>query len=229
MFQQTELWRSSNHGLNWEFTGVRWTFDGSSGFFCPTFCQFGKDHKGAGEYVYIYAPEVTSSVSSDPWNVQKPGRMSLIRCRLDDLEDTSKYQYFAGLNWDLNPAWSNDFDEREPVFSDEENGVMRTSVIHNRGLGRYILITQQVSRKYDEDGHIGIYESLHPWGEWKTVLFESPWRIGLQRVDEQSKTVYWNISAKWLTADGKRFVLVFTGPGSDQWGTVGGSFIVSDP
>lgn len=226
MFEQTELWKSTDHSLNWSYTGVRWTFNGTTGFFCPTFCQFGRDYEGGGEYVYIYVPEVTRSVSSDLWNVQKPGRISLIRCKKQTLEELSRYQYFAGLNKDGNPAWSDRVDDRKPVFRDNENGVMRTSVIYNRGIGRYILITQQVSRHHHEKGHIGIYESSKPWGAWKTVLFANPWSIGLNQVDQKKKTVYWNISSKWLSADGKRFVLVYTGPSSDQWGTVEGTFAI---
>ncbi|MHC4580301.1 MAG: hypothetical protein ACYS14_02520, partial [Planctomycetota bacterium] len=95
----------------------------------------------------------------------------------------------------------------------------------NRGIGRYILITQQVSRKYGENGHIGIYEAPKPWGPWRTILFANPWHIGLHQVDQKKKTVYWNIASKWLSTDGKRFVLVYTGPGSDQWGTVEGVFV----
>jgi hypothetical protein len=220
MFKQTEVWRSTDHGLNWSYTGVRWTFDDSKGFFCPTFCQFGRDYDGGGEYVYIYAPERTQSVSSDLWNVQRPGKISLIRCKKQELEDISKYQYFAGFNKDGNPEWSDNVSGRKPVFRDDQNGVMRTSVIYNKGIGRYILITQQVSRKYDEGGHIGIYEAPKPWGQWKTVLFANPWSIGLNQVDQKKKTVYWNLSSKWLSLDGKQFVLVYTGPSSDQWGTV---------
>ena len=226
MFRQTELWKSIDHGLTWTYQGVRWTFDGSEGFFCPTFCQFGKDYDGGGEYVYIYVPEVTRSVSSDLWNVQKPGKISLMRCKKQKLEDIGEYEYFAGLNNNGHPTWSGSMNDRKAVFRDSRNGVMRTSVIYNKGIGRYILITQQVSRKHGENGHIGIYEASKPWGEWKTVLFANPWCIGLHQADQKKKTVYWNISSKWLSVDGKEFTLVYTGPGSDQWGTVEGTFTI---
>jgi len=225
MFRQTELWKSTDHGLTWTYRSVRWTFDGSEGFFCPTFCQFGRDYDGGGCYIYVYAPEVTKSVSSDPWNVQRPGRISLIRCERQALEEIRRYQYFTGLDKDGSPTWSHNIGERKAVFTDDRNGVMRTSVIYNSGIGRYILITQQVSRKYDENGHIGIYEAPMPWGPWKTILFANPWHIGLHEVDQKKKTVYWNISGKWLSTDGRRFVLVYTGPGSDQWGTTEGTFM----
>ena len=226
MFRQTELWRSTDHGLNWDFSGVRWTFDGSSGFFCPTFCQFGRDYQGGGQFVYIYAPEVTSSVS-EPWNVQKPGRICLLRCKRHLLEDINNYQYFSGLSENGRPIWTSEINDRNPVFKDVRNGVMRTSVLYNPGIKRFLLITQHVSRHHSENGHIGIYEAPSPWGPWKSVLFADPWSLGLQEVDQKRKTVYWNVSSKWLSSDGRRFVLVYTGPGSDQWGTVEGEFTIA--
>ena len=105
---------------------------------------------------------------------------------------------------------------------------MRTSVIYNIGLKRYILTTQHISRFGNENGHIGIYESRYPWGPWRTVLLKNAWDTGIQVKDKKYKTVYWNFSPKWMSQDGKRFVMVYTGAGSDEWGTVEGTFITGD-
>jgi hypothetical protein len=104
---------------------------------------------------------------------------------------------------------------------------MRTSVSFNAGLGRYILTTQQVSRLKKENYHIGIYEAPEPWGPWHTILFNNPNNVGPE-LNNDTKTVYWNFSNKWLSSDGKKFVMVYTGPGRDQWGTVQGQFIAAD-
>ncbi|HJX09710.1 MAG TPA: hypothetical protein VJ733_04340 [Candidatus Binatia bacterium] len=47
---------------------------------------------------------------------------------------------------------------------------------------------------------------------------------GIQAADSQSKTVFWNFSSKWMSPDGRKFVMVYTGKGSDEWGTVEGTF-----
>jgi hypothetical protein len=229
-FRRTELYKSTDKGKSWSATGVRWVdrdFSGSDGFFSPSFLQFGKDYAGArDEFVYIYAPEETTSVDEDPWNVQVPGKISLIRAPRVSLSDQSTYEFFTGLDASGNPTWTSDIDSRAPVFEDPVNGVMRTSVSYNAGLGRYLLITQQINRFRNSDFHIGVYEAPEPWGPWHTILFENAELVG-PGLNTGKKTVFWNFSNKWLSPDGKNFVLVYTGPGADQWGTVEGTFLTA--
>ncbi|MBE9516069.1 MAG: fibronectin type III domain-containing protein, partial [Proteobacteria bacterium] len=222
-FIQTELYASTNHGSSWTFTGVKWTFnyDLKEGFFSPTFLQFGQDYQGArDDYVYIYAPENHSS----KWNVQYPGEINLIRVPRNSISNQSSYEFYAGADANGTPVWSTNLNSRQPVFTDATNGVMRTSVSYNPGLGRYILTTQQVNRFQTSDYHIGVYEASEPWGPWKTVLFENASVPG-PGLNTGAKTVYWNFSNKWLSQDGKNFVMVYTGPGPDNWGTVEGRFL----
>lgn len=220
-FDFNQLFVSNDHGANWKFANVefkRENFLVSKGFFCPTFLQFGKDYNGARDhYIYIYAPEN----KDDLWEVQKPGEITLIRVPAQQMTDQSKFEFFGGIDVSGNPVWTQEIVDRKPVFKDANNGVMRTSVSYNRGLSRYILVTQQISRFRSNGGRIGIYDAPEPWGPWTTVLFADPWVIGLQTGE---KTVFWNFSNKWLGENGEDFVLVYTGKGSDSWGTVEGRF-----
>lgn len=230
VFDFQELFVSEDSGASWTSTAVefgRADFQGSLGFFTPAFLQFGRDYAGSrDDFIYSYAPEN----KTDVWEVQKPGEISLLRVHRDSIADPQAWEFFAGLS-DGTPSWTSELNGRQPVFSDPMNGVMRTSVSYNPGLDRYFLITQQVSRFKGGNGHIGIYDAPNPWGPWTTVLFANPWEIGLQDDDllNASKTVYWNFANKWLSADGRNFVLVYTGAGSDNWGTVEGTFAVPEP
>ena len=222
-FERTELYQSIDNAQTVTFTGVAWR--NNPGFFSPTFLQFGQDYQGARDnFVYIYANERTTSVGQD-WEVQVPGRISLFRVDKNEITDQAAYEYFAGRDASGNPQWSPDIGDRAPVFEDSANGSMRTSVSHNAGLDRYILVTQQVSRFEADDYHIGIYEAPEPWGPWSTVLFDNPKSIG---INDGHKTVYWNFANKWLSEDGRSFVMVYTGPGPDEWGTVEGTFLTGD-
>ena len=220
-FKFQELYRSDDHALHWDFAGVKFTpasFKGSrNGFFCPTFLQFGKDYQGARDsYVYIYAPEQTTS----GWEVQKPGQITLLRVPKDALGDQSRYEAFAGINRRGQPTWTASLDARQPVFEDAQNGVMRTSASYNPGLKRYFLIVEHTERS---QGNIGIYDAPAPWGPWTTVLFQT----GFGAPQIAASTFFWNFSNKWLSADGKEFVLVFTGSGeNDLWNTVEGRFLL---
>jgi len=225
-FTLQEVYQSTNHGASWQYAGVRFTpsdFPSSKGFYAPTFLNFGKDYQGARDsYVYSYAPENLN----DNWNVQKPGKITLMRVLQSQITQKSAYEYFAGTDGDGASIWTSTIANRVPVFEDSGNGVMRTSVSYNPGLGRYILMTQQVDRLESDNGYMGIYDAPEPWGPWTTVLFASPWSLGIQN---GSKTVYWNFSNKWLSANGENFVMVYTGPGADSWGTIEGSFTVGNP
>jgi len=51
--------------------------------------------------------------------------------------------------------------------------------------------------------------------------------LGTSNVD--ATTFWWNFSNKWLSQDGKDFVMIFTGVRSnDSWNTVRGSFVLAD-
>ena len=223
-FDFQTLYSSTDHGVTWVVSSVDYDqddFPGNAGFFSPTFLQFGKDYHGARDgYVYTYAPEIKYTGS---WEVQYPGEITLLRVPIASVTDPAAHEYFTGLDLGGQPTWTTDIAQRQPVFEDAINGVMRISVSYNKGLRRYLLTTQQVSRFQASNGHIGIYDAPEPWGPWTTVLFANPWTLGAQT---GSKTVFWNFSNKWLSADGKSFVLVYTGPGADNWGTVEGTFEV---
>lgn len=214
-FERQDLFVSHDNGLTFEGTGVSFKsedFPSSPGFFAPTFLQFGAGYRGAAdEYVYVYAPEITSG----DWGVQRPGEISLMRVPVGQLADRSAYEFFTGLDSRGTPGWSSDIGERAPVFSDPENGVMLASVTYNAGLGRYLLVAQQ--RSMEPGGYIGIYESDAPWGPWRKVLLEDAWELGLQNGEY---SVFWNFSNKWTSADGKRAALVYTGPSADNFGLV---------
>jgi hypothetical protein len=221
-FNIQDLYKSTDKCVNFSNTGVKFEqsdFSVTRGFFAVTFLQFGKDYAGARDnYIYMYGNEVQNTT----WDVQKPGKISLIRCLKGDIANRSRYEYFTGMSGG-NPTWTSNRDQRKPVFQDIANGIMRTSVSYNAPLGRYLLTTQQVDRHRSDNGHIGIYDAPEPWGPWTTVLFDNAWDVGIAE-SGASKTVYWNFSNKWLSSDGKSFVMVGTLPGQDEWGTVEGTF-----
>lgn len=219
-FKKQSLFYSEDHGISWEPTSViylRTEFKDNNGFYAPTFLQFGPGYKDSRDnYVYAYAPEI----KGDEWEVQFPGEITLMRVLKNKLTNKVAYEFYAGNDNQNQPQWTLNKDERQPVFSDYR-GVMRTSVTYIKGLKRYILITQQISRFKKNDGLIGIFEAKEPWGPWLEVLVTSPWELGLQN---GKKTVFWNISNKWTSSDGQNFSLVYTGPSKDSFGVINGSF-----
>jgi hypothetical protein len=87
------------------------------------------------------------------------------------------------------------------------------AVSYNPGLKRYLLTTMTI----DRHGRLAIYDAPEPWGPWTTVLFEQ------DRERWGNKVVVFNFVNKWLSADGRRFVLVFTK--DDHWASLEGEFL----
>ena len=197
-FQETRLFRSTDHGIAW--SKAAWAFIFSDGIFTPTFLQLGKDYGGSKDkFVYVFAPERKSTA----WDVQKPGAISLWRVPQTRVMERARYEFFAGLSSAGAPQWTASF-QRKPVFADAANGIMRTSVSYNPGIQRYLLITEHTARA---KGNIGIYDAADPWGPWTRVLLEHGWGSP----DIEPNTFFWNFSNKWLSADGKTFVLLLQG------------------
>ena len=131
----------------------------------------------------------------------------------------SAYEFFAGMSGN-SPTWSSDITQRQPVFSNSEGVGWNLSASYNAPLDRYFLITE-----YDTSmsSNIGIFDAPTPWGPWTTVLYER-WSVSGIGSKEH---FFWNFSNKWLSADGKRFVIVSTGVGEqDRWNSLEGNFIV---
>jgi hypothetical protein len=97
--------------------------------------------------------------------------------------------------------------------------------MYNPALDRYFLVSDHTRT---DSGNLAIFDAPKPWGPWTTVLHENGWP-GSHPLSKSSN--YWNFSPKWLGADGKDFVFVFTGRDSlDAWNSVPGRFVVSsDP
>jgi hypothetical protein len=217
-FTSSQLWRSDDLGAAWKFTGVEFSkkkqdFPNSDeGFFSLTFCQFGRGYDGARDgYVYIYGPEISNR---SHWDVQKPGNIALLRVVHDRLDDRTAYEFFAGIAKGGSPTWTRDIAARKPVWQDAVNGTHRMAVSFNAGLKRYLLTTMTIDRR----GWLAIYDAPEPWGPWTTVLFQQ---------DQQrwgTKVVVFNFVNKWLSDDGKRFVLVHTK--NDHWASIEGEFLI---
>jgi hypothetical protein len=219
-FKFVELWRSDDLGVTWKPTSVRFSRlegdfpAGDEGFFAPAFCQFGRGYEGArDEYVYIYAPD---SIDPTHWDVRIPGRVNLMRVHRELIEQKDAYEFFAGLGAG-GPIWTAKPGERNPVWEDAENGTHRMAVSYNTGLKRYLLTTLHISR----DGWMAIYDAPEPWGPWTIVHCEQNRERWGSREKSQAVIIFSFVN-KWLSADGKRFVIVHTK--NDAWSTIEGRF-----
>lgn len=210
------LYKSTDGGHSWSRAPVEFT-QATHALSLPCFLQFGKGYAGARDgYVYTYWTKVQALA----WEVQKPGEIMLTRVPTSSIESQSQYEYFTGLDGSGVPRWSTTRASAVPVFRDP-NGVMRNSIIYNPGLQRYLLVTNHTARN---QGNVAVFDAPQPWGPWTTVAYYSGWPAGGEIA---KNTFYGNFSAKWMSANGRDFVFVFTGKESnDSWNSVHGTFLV---
>ena len=225
---ETRIAWSTNHGATW--TPTSWKFTFSDGLTIPTFLNFGKDYAGSRDsfvYSYYIKPQYGPGKASgglvvNGFDVHKPGVVYLSRVPKGDILDQTKYEFFAGLNGNGDPTWSSTPAQKQPVFEDPNGVGWNLSVSYNEGLNRYLLSTEHTRT---HKAHLGIFDAPEPWGPWTTVFYTN----SFGNSSLAKKTFYWNFSNKWLSPDGKDFVMIFTGQkANDAWNLVEGSFEVSN-
>jgi CubicO group peptidase (beta-lactamase class C family) len=190
-----QLGWSNDSGRTWQWAD--WTFEESFG--CPTFLNYGRDNHGAKDgFVYIYSQD-------EPTAYKPADSFVLARVTKGQLKQWRNYEHFAGFNESGRPAWSEDVRKRRPVFKNPAK-CYRSDVSYNPGLDRYLwvqIIPLSYGRGPRFQGGIGIFESEHPWGPWKTVYYTRRWDVG----PGDSA----NIPTKWISKDGQTCHLVFSG------------------
>jgi len=163
----------------------------------PSWMQAGKNNSAAQDkYLYFYS-------QNQPKAYLLADNVILGRVPINSVLDKSEYQYFTGTV--ENPSWSSDIEIRKPAFTAERQ-CYRLFVSYYPALKRYILLTANgdgLMTNYKGTHNLGIYESVNPWGPWKTVYwndsFHSNWSVfGPQ------------IVPKWISSDGKTFYLLFS-------------------
>ena len=194
--QCSKLAWSADSGSTWSFSD--WSF--TEGFGYPSFLNFGKDYSGSRDgYVYIY--------SHDDIDAYKPAdNMIMARVPAPEIYRKEAYEFFKGLDKKGRPEWTSDILERGAVFSHPAH-CYRQSISYNYGLKRYLWCQihpesgDQRGPRYQ--GGFGIYEAQEPWGPWKTVFYTRDWDTGPGDTS--------SLPVKWMSKDGKRCYLVFSG------------------
>ncbi|MBT3343335.1 MAG: DUF4185 domain-containing protein [Gemmatimonadetes bacterium] len=183
------------------------------------FVQHGRDNSAArDDHLYIYGPEGAHA-----------HQLLLARVHKQQLGMRSAWQYYTGTTGGQ-PVWSQDIEQRQPVmdFPDSSSEGDRfgwyswlPSVVWNQGLGVYIMVNGGTYAGHglsasDEDyydkwmhtktGSLGFWYSKDPWGPWKEICYTDYWTAD----DPGNLTYQPKLSPKWISADGRRMVLIWS-------------------
>ncbi|MDR3703613.1 MAG: serine hydrolase [Candidatus Sulfopaludibacter sp.] len=178
------LW-SRDRGKTWQ-----WGFKMPAGFGSPAFLNFGRNYAGARDgFVYTYSQDGPSAYESD-------NGLVLARVAKDRIRERSAWEFYAGADGGGAPVWTGDLARRGPVFAYPAN-CGRVDVVYDAGIKRYLM-----ALAYDHSGGWGLFDAPEPWGPWTTVLHRQ-WDV--------ADTHGYRLPAKWISADGLRMTLVFSG------------------
>tara|TARA_R110000744_G_C19370106_1_gene562399 strand:+ start:5508 stop:6680 length:1173 start_codon:yes stop_codon:yes gene_type:complete len=223
------LARSFDHGASWEKSD--WKFEITDRLSIPTFINFGKDNAGAkDDFVYSYFIHVQDTTNTK-FEMHENGKLYLARANKDSLWTGRKaFKWYKGMN-SGEPQWGTVI-EKKPVFEDPEGVGWCLSSFYNLGLKRYILSLEHTET---HKGIMGIFDAPEPWGPWTTVKYWTEEEyFGKTRpgnsLEWGNNIFFLNFNNKWLSKNGKKFTLNFTGGGrgqdNDSFNTLKGSFIV---
>jgi hypothetical protein len=164
--------------------------DGS--FFALHFCQFGPNYRNSrDDFVYVYGTNQNTPKIDH--------QIFLFRVRKTEIEDKSKYQYFAGIQEANVPKWSSKISDKKPILTDPTHAALNARIVYNSGIDRYLLTYKDNS----SPGFMAILDAPEPWGPWTTVYYDPNWGEGY--------TFEYNFPSKWISADGKTMYMVYSG------------------
>jgi hypothetical protein len=196
----SQLAWSDDHARTWTWSD--WKF--STSFGCPTFLNFGPNYAGArDDQVYVYSFDSDSAY-------QPADRMVLARVPRARIRERGAYEFFVRHDRAGRPIWSGDLADRGAVFS-HPGQCYRSGITYNAGLKRYLWVQvlpgpdPRFGGKGDPrfEGGFGVFDAPEPWGPWTTVGWSRRWDTG---PGESA-----GFPVKWMSADGTRLHLVFSG------------------
>jgi hypothetical protein len=195
--KESQLAWSTDHASTW--TWADWRFPE---FGYISLINFGKDYAGSrDEFVYAMA-------NDHPSEYVPADRFILMRVPKERVRERAAYEFFV-RNKGGQPVWSRDIAERGAVFS-HPGTCLRQQITWCAPLRRFLWWQQipNTANKADLgdtrfEGGFGIYDAPEPWGPWTTAYTANKWDVG------PGETA--SFPAKWMSADGRKLWLVFSG------------------
>ena len=109
--------------------------------------------------------------------------------------------FFAGIDGESNPLWSEHIDDRAAVFS-SDGSCYRSGVSYSAGLDRYLWVHTHAGDSRFMGGFT-VRSAPEPWGPWKVAFTTEEWDVG------PGETA--SFPTKWISDDGRSAWLLFSG------------------
>ena len=187
----------------------------------PHFVDFGKNMQFSPDgkaYLVAHGSNVNSCESTFYHNSWITGdQIYLIRVTpsIENMNDASKYEFYAGKNDKGVPTWTKDFQKIKPLL-EWRNNMGCVTITYNATLQKYLMCVTDGGNTCAKMNTY-ILESKKLTGIWKLVAY-------LKDFGEQAYFV--NIPSRFISEDGKTAWLLYSGNYATDWN---GEKILSNP
>lgn len=178
----------------------------------PHFVDFGKNMQYSPDgkaYLVAHGADVSDKLPRF-WNASwiTGDQIYLLRVTpsIENMNDISKYEFYAGKDGKENPVWTNDFKQIKPLM-EWNNNMGCVTVTYNAPLKKYIMCITDGGNTCSKMNSY-ILEAKDITGEWKLVSY-------LKNFGEQA--YFLNIPSKFISMDGKTAWLLYSGNFATDW------------
>ena len=125
---------------------------------------------------------------------------------IENINDISKYEFFAGNDKNGKPVWSNNIEKMKPLL-EWNNNMGCVTITYNVPLKKYLMCVTDGGNTCSRMNSY-ILESDRLTGEWELVTYMK---------DFGQQAYFLNIPSKFISNDGKTFWLLYSGNFATDW------------
>jgi len=178
----------------------------------PHFVDFGKNMKYSPDgkaYLVAHGADI-SDLKPRFWNASwiTGDQIYLLRVNpsIENINDMSKYEFFAGYNENGEAVWTNDFEKIKPLL-EWNNKMGCVTVTYNAPLKKYLMC---------------VTDGGNTCAKMNTYILESdiitgPWKIVTYMKDFGEQAYFVNIPSKFISKDGKTLWLLYSANFAPDW------------
>jgi hypothetical protein len=150
------------------------------------------------------ADSLTSATNWRPWNHSwiNGDQVNLLRVTpsVENINDTSKYEFYGGKDMNGNPVWTSNFEDIKPLL-EWDNNMGCVTITYNAPLKKYLMCVT--------DG--GTTTSMMNTYLLESDKFDGDWKIISYMKEFGTQAYFVNIPAKFISDDGLTMWLLYSG------------------
>ena len=178
----------------------------------PHFVDFGKNMQYSPDgkaYLVAHGADTNDSKPrfwNDSWITGDQIYLFRVIPSIENINDNSKYEFYAGKDNSGNPIWSNDFKKIRPLL-EWNNNMGCVTITYNAPLKKYLICVTDGGNTCAKMNTY-ILEADKLTGDWKLVTY-------LKNFGEQAYFV--NFPSKFISKDGKTLWMLYSGNFAPDW------------